>query len=433
MEKIKRTFIENCDQEKKDLIFFGWVYEIRELSNIKFILLRDSSGIIQCTLKKSSKIWEKFNKVSLESLIKIQGNLKKAIVKSSETTIKNFEIEIIDFELLNKSEKLPINIIEKEINTSLSKRLDYRFIDMKKPQVKAIFKIQNTIANSFREFFYNKGFIEIQPPIIIGSSSEGGTELFKLNYFEKKAYLAQSPQLYKQLCAINWEKVFSISPVFRAEKHNTLRHLNESRQMDIELAFADSKKAMEQIENVLKYIVKKINEKNSQEIELLNVKLKEIKAKYFTFSEIIELMKKEKIKIEKYDLSSEAEKKLGELYPNTIIFVYDWPLPGKPFYIMPKNENEKSKLSEGFDAIYNGIEISSGGQRIHLPKLLIQRLKANKLNPKNFKDYINGFKYGAPIHSGWSIGLERLTMALLNLKNIRECCLFPRDRERIIP
>ena len=157
MEKIKRTFIENCDQEKKDLIFFGWVYEIRELSNIKFILLRDSSGIIQCTLKKSSKIWEKFNKVSLESLIKIQGNLKKAIVKSSETTIKNFEIEIIDFELLNKSEKLPINIIEKEINTSLSKRLDYRFIDMKKPQVKAIFKIQNTIANSFREFFYNKG------------------------------------------------------------------------------------------------------------------------------------------------------------------------------------------------------------------------------------------------------------------------------------
>jgi aspartyl-tRNA synthetase len=336
-------------------------------------------------------------------------------------------------EVIAKAEQpLPIDVSDHS-KTELPKRLDYRFLDLHRDRVQAIFKIQSTISIAFREHFIEKGFIEFQPPSIIGSSSEGGTELFPAQYFEKKAFLAQSPQLYKQMVACSMEKAMTITPVWRAEKHNTIRHLNECRQMDIEMAFADAKIVMKQIEEVVPYIVKKVIEKNKSELELLGIELKIPKAKYLTFKETAELMKQNKVKMGKDDLSGDAEKKLDELFPDTVVFVYDWPLSGKPFYIMPKDGKENAELSEGFDAIYKGMEISSGGQRIHIPSLLEKRLKAKGLNPKDFKDYVDSFRFGAPMHGGWSIGLERFTQVLLGLNNIREAVMFPRDRDRLSP
>jgi len=323
---------------------------------------------------------------------------------------------------------LPIDVSDFS-KTELPKRLDYRFLDLHRRKIQAIFKIQSEIANSFREFFYNLGFFEIQPPSVISSSSEGGTELFEIRYFEKKAYLAQSPQLYKQMLACSMEKVFTITPVWRAEKHNTVRHLNESRQMDIEVAFTNQKQIMKYLEDVIKYIVEQVIKKCKDELEILDVKLKVPKTKYLSYDEAVKLLK---IKYGE-DFSPKDEEKLDKLFPDTIVFVYSWPSKIKPFYIMTAGEKPEAKLSEGFDAIYKGLEISSGGQRIHIPELLIERLKAKKLNPKNFKSYIDSFRFGAPPHAGWSIGLERFSMVLLSLNNIREAVLFPRDRDRLVP
>jgi len=229
------------------------------------------------------------------------------------------------------------------------------------------------------------------------------------------------------------EKVFTIFTVWRAEKHNTVRHLNECRQMDFEMAFANEFDVMNVMGKCLQYMVKKVIENNSEDLKRLGVELKIPTTKYMSFNEVAEIMKKEKIHMGKDDLSGDAEKKLGELYPDTIVFVHDWPLSGKPFYIMPKKGPKGEELSGGFDAIYKGMEITSGGQRIHLPNLLIERLKAKGMDPKQFESYIESFRYGAPPHSGWGMGVERVTMLLLGLDNIREAVLFPRDRERLTP
>jgi aspartyl-tRNA synthetase len=280
-----------------------------------------------------------------------------------------------------------------------------------------------------------EGAIECIFPSIIGTSSEGGTEVYPVQYFEKKALLSQSCQLYKQMLACSMEKVFAVFTVWRAEKHNTTRHLNESRQYDFEMAFADDKIVMDVLARCVQHMIKRVLEKNPKELEMYEVKLKVPEIKYLAFHEVADIMKKEKIHVGKDDLSPEAERKLGELYPDTIVFVHDWPLSGKPFYIMPSDKKgpNKEPLANGFDAIYKGMEISSGGQRIHLPELLIERFKAKKMKVENFKDYIDSFRYGAPFHAGWGMGVERITMLILGLPNIREAVLFPRDRDRLTP
>jgi len=323
---------------------------------------------------------------------------------------------------------LPIDVSDRS-KTELPKRLDYRFLDFHRRKIQAIFKIQSTVSTAFREHFIKKEFIEMQPPSIISSASEGGTELFPAKYFEKKAYLAQSPQLYKQMVACAMEKAMTITPVWRAEKHNTVRHLNECRQMDIEMAFAGQMEIMKQMEEVVKYIVSEVLKKNKKDLDILELKLIVPKAKYISYDETAKLLK---IKYGE-DLSPENERELCRKFPHTIVFVHSWPASLKPFYIMPKGEDANAKLSEGFDAIYGGVEISSGGQRIHIPELLIKMLKKKGLNPKDFKHYVDSFRYGSPFHSGWSIGLERFTQCLLGLDNIREGCMFPRDRDRLVP
>ncbi|HDM32046.1 MAG TPA: aspartate--tRNA(Asn) ligase, partial [bacterium] len=313
----------------------------------------------------------------------------------------------------------------------LDTKLNWRFLYFRTKEARAIFRIQTTILKAFREFFLERGFIEMQPPCIIASASEGGAELFSLPYFEKKAYLAQSPQLYKQMGAISFEKVFMIVPVFRAEKFNQPTHLNEIRQMDVEIAFANDEDAMKLLEECFVSILRRVKNENEKELEDLNVKLKipKLPLKRITYSEAIEILNKKGEKIEwGEDFSKTQERILGKEVGEAF-FIKDWPLELKPFYAMPKDE----KVCRAFDLIYRGLEISSGTQRIHLPELLEERIKAKGLDPKSFEFYITAFKYGAPEHAGWSIGLERLTMCIVQKKNIREVTMFPRDRHRLLP
>ncbi len=426
---MQRTHI-NQIKEGQTVLVQGWVHSARGQSKIKFLQLRDVTGVVQCILMDQA-LFPTFDKLLAESAISITGLVKKAVVKSDEITQKTVEIEIHQLEIINLAEPLPINISAKDdaLTNELAKRLDYRFVDLHRRDVQAIFKVEATLLAAFREFMIKEQAIECIFPSIIGASSEGGTEVYPVQYFEKKALLSQSCQLYKQMAACSLEKVFSVFTVWRAEKHNTLRHLNESRQMDFEIAFADDKVAMDVLGRCVQYIVKTIIERNAADLEVLKVHLKVPTVKYLTFDQVAQLMKQHKVEMGEDDLSGEAEHKLGELYPDTVVFVHDWPLAGKPFYIMPKGKHS----SYGYDAIYQGMEISSGGQRIHLPELLIERLKAKDLNPEHFKSYVDSFRYGAPPHAGWGVGVERLTMQVLGLKNIREVTLFPRDRDRLTP
>ncbi len=427
--KNMKTHIKDAFKKTGKVELEGWVHDTRDLSKVRFLILKDVTGRIQCVgIKSKTKdnVFKLMNSISRESVVKIKGNLKE-----SKQAPGGKEVLIEDLEVIAKAEQpLPIDVSDHS-KTELPKRLDYRFLDLHREKTQAIFKIESTLMQAYREFMINEGAIEAVFPSIIGSSSEGGTELFKMKYFEKEAYLSQSCQLYKQMLACSMEKVFTIFCVWRAEKHNTVRHLNEARQLDYEEGFADEFKVMEVLARSVQYIVEKILKERKQELELLDVKLKVPKVKYMTFVDAVVIMKKAKIHVGKDDLSPEAEKKLGELYPDTIVFVHDWPISGKPFYIMPKGKD--NKLSGGFDAIYNGVEISSGGQRVHIPELLEKRLKEKGLNPKDFKSYIDSFRYGAPPHAGWGLGLERLMTQMLGIANIREVVLFPRDRDRLSP
>jgi aspartyl-tRNA synthetase len=426
--KQNRIFIEEVFSGKsKKTEVAGWVKNTRALGKIKFLVLKDATGEIQITAvegKADKNIFEMMDKISRESVIAVSGEVKES--KQAPGGKEIFPEKII---ILNKAEELPIDTSEQS-KTELPKRLDYRFLDFHRKRTQAIFKIQSEIANSFREYFYKKKYVEMQPPCIISAASEGGTELFPVQYFEKKAFLAQSPQLYKQMIACSMEKTFMITPVWRAEKHNTPRHINEIRQMDIEVAFKNQMEIMKELEEAVKYIVKRVLENCKEELKILEVKdLKVPKGVYLSYEEAI---KKAGGKVGE-DFTPEEERKLCAMHKGDIVFTHSWPSSIKPFYIMPKDENPKAKYSEGFDALYLGVEISSGGQRIHIPELLIERLKAKGLNPKNFKDYVDSFRYGAPFHSGWSVGLERFTQVICGLDNIKEATMFPRDRDRLTP
>ncbi|RLF61687.1 MAG: aspartate--tRNA(Asn) ligase [Thermoplasmata archaeon] len=428
MARVYTKDIPKGDGEKVKLS--GWADEIRLLGKINFLVLRDKTGKIQIIAKKGEveenvlKVMEDLTK---ESVISVEGK-----VKLNKEAPGGLEIVPEKLEVLSKADvPLPIDFSGK-VNTTMDKRLDWRFLDMRNPRTAAIFKVQSEITRAFREFFLKEGFTEFWPPEIIEAAPEGGAELFKVTYFDKEAYLAQSPELYKELATgTNLEKIFTIVPVWRAEKHDSAKHLNEIRQMDIEAAFEDQFSIKKYLESAVKYIVNSVLENCKEEIELLNPELKVPEVKYVGYEEVIEVLNSNGLKISfGEDFSPEVEKKLAEIYgKDTLIFIHSWPVSLKPFYIMPKDE----KISNGFDADYGGIEISSGGQRVHRPEILAKQLKAKGLDPEQFKFFIDSLKYGIPPHAGWSIGLERLTMILCGLKNIREACMYPRDKNRLTP
>src|SRR3989344_5347207 len=377
MDLNKREYVTDVLKKKDNskVTVAGWVERVKLMGNLAFINLRDMTGVLQIVAKGFNDL----NKITPESVIAASGIMKKGQKKSGEK-----ELILENYELINRAgTPLPVDLIQN--TTQMEKRIDYRHLDLNNPKIQAIFKIQSEILHAFREYFYKEGFVEFQTPSVISAASEGGTDLFEVKYFNEKAYLAQSPQLYKQMGATSLEKVTMVVTVWRAEKHDTIRHLNESRQMDIEEAFKDEFGVMKRMEEVIPYIIKEINKNCDNELKLLNVKLEIPKFKYLSYEETIKLLKSGHGK----DLTPENEKELNQKFPNTVVFVYDWPLEIKPFYIMPKDK----KTAMGFDAIYNGAEISSGGQRIHLPEILIERLKAKGLDSKNFKSYIDSFRH----------------------------------------
>ncbi|MBM3291190.1 aspartate--tRNA(Asn) ligase [Candidatus Bathyarchaeota archaeon] len=424
-----RVYIEDAKKRTgENLTIAGWVVRTRDLAKIKFIVLRDKTGEIQITVKDLNLIPS--DTLGREDVIKVNG-------QAIQSKIANAGVEFIPekIEILNKSKQpLPVDITQ-QTQSELETRLNWRFLDFRNPQTRAIFTIQNRILKCFREYLTDNGYMEFQPPCIISSASEGGAELFPLPYFEKKAYLAQSPQLYKQMSAISFEKVFTVTPIWRAEKFNTPTHLNEIRQMDIEQAFADDETVMNVLEKVLVHILTDIKTYCSEELKILkqeNLKVPKTPFRRVTYTEAIEILQKAGEEITwGDDFSKPQEKLLMELVGEQAFFLKDWPGAQKAFYAMPREDNPD--IVKAFDCIYGGIEICSGTQRIHIPELLRERLRYKGLNPDNFESYIEAFAYGAPPHAGWSIGLERITMIVTGMTNIRECAMFPRDRERLNP
>jgi len=410
----------------------GWVHDVRDLGKLKFVHVRDQTGIIQVTMKKGmvdDSILESIN-VNKEDVVSFEGEIK-------ENRIAPDGVELIpnNFKLLNKvTMKLPVDPTG-NVPSELDTRLNYRYIDLRKKDVNLIFKIKSLLISSFREYLTSNGFVEIQPSAITGAATEGGTEVFPIQYFETQAYLVQSPQLYKQLAVIGGlDRVMITMPVFRAEKHNTTTHLNEITQMDIEMGFADHRDVMDVLEGVVLYMLKRADEKFGKEIERTfgtKVTVPERIPRY-TYKELVDKLNSEKFEMKfGEDFSKEAEKKLYEILNKELYFIYDWPTAVRAFYSMPSEENEE--ICHAFDLVYRGLEIASGAKRIHIVEILEKQLKKRGMNLANFEFYLNAFRMGAPPHAGWSIGLERFAMKLCCQSNIRETMLFPRDRMRVSP
>ena len=406
----------------------GWTQNIRIMSTVLFIELRDVSGTVQGVLLKkgNEELFETLKALPRESVLSMTGQAVKSQAKIG------YEVQIKHLDILNRAETpLPLGVVDK-IESDIETRLENRFLDLRRPEKLSIFKIQSTISNSIRNFFVNNGFIEIHSPKIVAAATEGGTELFPVKYFEKNAYLSQSPQLYKEMMmSAGFDKVFEVAPAFRAEEHNTPRHINEFTSIDMEMSFVSDEGVMDVLENVVKTAYKAVADRNERELEILGVPRPNLdyKFKRITYSEYVRMANQKGIAMnDGEDLSTQVLKTVGggikEFY-----FITRWPRELKPFYVQPYDE----KYSRGFDLQFGELEITSGAQRVHSPEVLINNLRSKGLNPDSFSFYVNTFKYGMPPHAGWAIGLERLTMVLLDIANIRETTLFPRDRTRVTP
>lgn len=417
----------------KTITVAGWVEDVRNIGSIAFIILRDRKGTLQVTAlkKENAEVFDKLVNISRESVISVKGLCKK-----SDKARNGYEVIPQEFEVLSSAETpLPLGVVDK-IESELETRLDNRFIDLRKQDIQAIFKIRNEVISAVHEYLRSNHFIEIHTPNIIASSSEGGTDVFKIKYFEKNAFLAQSPQLYKQMMmATGLDRVYEIAWYFRAEEHNTRRHLNESPAVDLEMAFISSEEdVMKILEGLVHSMWKKASE-CKEELAILDKKIVVPKLPFIrvVYDDAIKKLNKNGSKIKwGDDLGTEEEKLLGEIMKkegHEFYFITKYPIEAKPFYTMPEGD----KYSRGFDLECKGVEMASGSQRIHDVELLKKRLKACDLDPKDFEAYLKAFRYGIPPHGGFGFGIERFLMELLDIKNIRECILFPRDRTRLTP
>ncbi len=417
----------------KNITVAGWVEDIRNIGSIGFVILRDRKGTLQVTVfkKENAELFEKMVNMPRESVISVSG-----LCKESKQARNGYEVIPKEFEVLSTAETpLPLGVVDK-IDSELETRLDNRFIDLRKREIQAIFKIRNAVITQAHEYLRNNNFIEIHTPNIIASSSEGGTDVFKLKYFEKEAFLAQSPQLYKQMMmATGFDRVYEIAWYFRAEEHNTRRHLNESTAIDLEMAFIkDEEDVMKILEGLVHSMWKKAGD-CKDELDVLGKKITTPKLpfKRVKYDDVIKILNKNGSGIKwGEDLGAENEKLLGDIMNkegHEFYFITKYPIAAKPFYTMP----EEDKYSRGFDLECRGVEISSGSQRIHDVNLLKKRIEDCNLNPNDFESYLKAFCYGMPPHGGFGFGIERFLMELLDIKNIRECILFPRDRTRLTP
>ncbi len=319
----------------------------------------------------------------------------------------------------------------------LDTRLKYRWLLARKPEERAIFRVRAGVIKAAREYFEENGFIEVHTPKIVAAGAEGGATLFKVQYFESEAYLSQSPQLYKQMLVASFEKVYEITPYFRAEKFNTTRHLNESWGIDVEQGFISGvEDVMKTLEELVAFIVNYVSRNYRDELEALGVESLHLTTpfKRLRFTEVVDILRGEGLDVrEDEDLSDLAERKLGEIMAekkHPVYFIVGFPWPSAAFYYM---REENSIYTRKFDLDFMGLEIASGGQREHRYEKLVEALRDKGLNPENYSFYLEAFKYGMPPHGGFGLGVERLLMKILNLENIREAVFFVRDRTRIVP
>ncbi|MEM3672813.1 MAG: aspartate--tRNA(Asn) ligase [Candidatus Bathyarchaeia archaeon] len=419
------------EMDGEEVTLFGWIQEVRDLGGIHFIILQDREGTIQITVSRKNSSKEVLAKS--EQLQKRYSVGVKGIVKKTKMTPRGVEIIPNEIKIFSTAaSQLPIDITGKT-RASLKTRLDARALDLCQEENIAIFKIQHVAVDAIRDFLFERGFIEVHTPRIIASATEGGAALFSVNYFDRKAFLAQSPQLYKEQLVMSLERVFEVGPFFRAEESHTRRHLSEFVSIDIEQAFANAEDVMRLLEKLIQHVCKTVNEKCQKELSTLKYKVEvpEVPFKRLTYEEVLSELKKKGVDVPwGEDIPTPLLRTLGKLHPY-FYFITDWPRKTKAFYIKPKEDNPE--LCEGFDLMWRWIELVSGGTRIASKELLIERLKEKGLNPESFKYHLQAFDYGMPPHAGWAIGLERLTMMLTGKKNIREVTLYPRDKFRLTP
>jgi nondiscriminating aspartyl-tRNA synthetase len=420
----------------KSVSISGWVHKIRKMGGITFLVIRDRMGLTQAVVEKKEA-----NKIladlTTESVVTIEGKVAK-----EDRAPDGAEIKVDKVTLISKvTEELPIEINKKEMNINLDTLLDWRPLSLRAPRQRAILKVQAAILATFREFLGGEGFTEINTPKIVEAGLEtGGAEMYSLKWFDKKAFLSQSPQMYKQIMVGVYEKVFETAYIYRAEKHNTSRHLNEYLSMDLEMGFIESfSDIMNLEEDYLKFLIQYLTKNCKEEFALVGADIPKISKSIprMKLSEAQKILEKEfGIKcVGDPDLDPEQEKKLCEYtakkFGSEFVFVTHYPSKKRPFYTMDDPKDPKFTLS--FDLLFRGLEVTTGSQRLHLYEDYLKKMKARDMDPKDFTDYLAAFKFGMPPHGGLAIGAERLTARLLGLENVREASLFPRDINRLRP
>ncbi|PSQ10625.1 aspartate--tRNA(Asn) ligase [Halobacteriales archaeon QS_5_70_15] len=415
----------------------GWAHEIRDLGGIAFLIVRDTSGRIQVTFEKDEMdedLVETGTGVSRESVVKVTGAVEEEPRAPTGVEIVPDSVEVI----APADPELPLDPSGK-VDAELSTRLDNRTLDLRREEAKAIFEIRAEVLRGVREYFRSVGCTEINTPKIVATGTEGGTELFPITYFGREAFMNQSPQLFKQLMVgSGLERVFEIGPIFRAEEHNTPRHLNEATMIDFESAFVDHHEAMDVCEGTLRAAYDAVDENCTDQLETLGLEetfdLPGEEFPRLTYEETIERINAtgalDTQLVWGDDLPTEGEKALGEEMGGHY-FITDWPGEIKPFYI--QDYDDDPQLSKGFDLMHPRMELVSGGQREHRYEELVAGFEQQGLDPDQFDYYTEMFRYGMPPHAGWAYGIERLVMTMLDLGNIREAVLFPRDRQRLSP
>ena len=438
MKKIYFKDLENYFD--KEIEISGFVENIRNIKWVQFLVLRDSTDKVQVTIEKSEEANKEMadlvNNLTVESTIKVTGTLKK----NENVRLRGMEFIPTKIEVTSTSDaELPINIHDKEAQL-IDQRLDYRWLDLRNEYNFNIFKIQSDLVKYMREYLYNNDFTEIHTPKLIGAASESGSEVFEVKYFDRKAYLAQSPQFYKQMAmASGYDRVFEVAPVFRAENSNTNRHTTEFTGFDLEFAYIDSyRDVMDLEEELLTYALTKLNEKYGEKVKKLygkEIVVPKVKFPRIKLSDLYaELEKRYDYKIddsEKNDLTTEAErlsyKYAMEEFGSEFIFVTDFPKEKRPFY-----HTRKTAVPEGYDLIYRGVEITTGAQREHRYEVLKKQAEEKGLD-KDIEFYLEFFKYGCPPHGGFGLGIDRLTMLVLGIPSIKESMMIFRGPNRLNP
>ena len=421
-------------EEGTTIILEGAVHSIRDMGEIAFVILRKREGLIQ-TVWEEGKTDMELSEIREGDYIHVTGQ-----IKDEERAPHGKEVRLSTIRHLSHvSCPLPLPIDKWKLNTSLEAKLDRRSLSLRNIRERARFRIQEGIVRGFRDFLYEQGFTEIHTPKIGAKSAEGGANMFRLSYFHRPAVLQQSPQLYKQMMVGVFDRVFETGPVFRAEKHNTRRHLNEYTSLDFEMGYIHSFLDICAMETgFLQYTMNLLEKEYNKELKLLNITLPDVeKIPYVRFDEAKRLVsEKYNRKIRNpFDLEPEEEELIGkyfkEEYDADFVFVTHYPSKKRPFYAMDDPEDTRYTLS--FDLLYHGLEITTGGQRIHDLSMLEEKIEAKDMTEEGLEQYLDAFRFGMPPHGGLGIGLERLTMQLLGEDNVREACLFPRDMSRLEP